>query len=32
VEEFGDPRHYNVKWMTLLEEFHGEQKAFGSIY
>jgi nucleoside-diphosphate-sugar epimerase len=32
VEEFGDPRYYNVKWMTLLEEFHGEQKTFGSIY
>ncbi len=32
VEEYGDPRHYNVKWMSLIEEVHDEQKAFGSIY
>ncbi|MGH7728496.1 MAG: NAD-dependent epimerase/dehydratase family protein [Vulcanimicrobiaceae bacterium] len=31
-EEFGDPRYYNIRWMSLLEEFHLEQRAFASIY
>ncbi len=31
-DEYGDPRHYNIRWMTLLEEFHAEQRAFSSIY
>ena len=31
-EEYGDPRYYNIRWMTLLEEFHSEQRAFPSIY
>jgi nucleoside-diphosphate-sugar epimerase len=32
IEEYGDPRYYNVRWMTLLEEFVLEQKRFASIY
>jgi nucleoside-diphosphate-sugar epimerase len=32
VERFGDPRHYNVRWMSLIEEVHEEQKAFANIY
>jgi nucleoside-diphosphate-sugar epimerase len=32
ADEFGDPRFYNIKWMTLLEEVHGEQRGFDSIY
>jgi nucleoside-diphosphate-sugar epimerase len=32
VESFGDPRHYNVRWMSLLEEFHAEQRAYAAIY
>jgi nucleoside-diphosphate-sugar epimerase len=32
ADDFGDPRYYNIKWMTLLEEVHGEQRAFNSIY
>jgi nucleoside-diphosphate-sugar epimerase len=32
VENFGDPRYFNVRWMSLLEEFHEEQKAYSSIY
>lgn len=31
-EHYGDPRYYNIKWMTLLDETHGEQHAFDSIY
>jgi nucleoside-diphosphate-sugar epimerase len=32
IDEFGDPRYYNIRWMTLLEEFHIEQRRFASIY
>jgi nucleoside-diphosphate-sugar epimerase len=32
IETFGDPRHYNVRWMSLLEEFHAEQRAYPAIY
>ncbi|MBD5656676.1 MAG: SDR family oxidoreductase [Candidatus Eremiobacteraeota bacterium] len=32
VDEYGDPRYYNIRWMTLLEEFHHEQRSFASIY
>ncbi|MGP6159377.1 MAG: NAD-dependent epimerase/dehydratase family protein [Vulcanimicrobiaceae bacterium] len=32
IDEFGDPRYYNIRWMTLLEEFHVEQRQFASIY
>jgi nucleoside-diphosphate-sugar epimerase len=31
-EEFADPRYYNVRWMSLLEEVHAEQRAYDSIY
>ena len=31
-EEFVDPRCYNVRWMSLLEEIHREQRPFESIY
>jgi hypothetical protein len=27
-----NPRWYNIAWMTLLEEVHGAQKGFASIY
>lgn len=32
TDEYGDPRYYNIKWMTLLEEVHSEQRAFNAIY
>ncbi|GAC1305489.1 MAG: NAD(P)-dependent oxidoreductase [Vulcanimicrobiaceae bacterium] len=32
TDDFGDPKYYNIRWMTLLEEFHAEQRAFASIY
>ena len=32
VEQYGDPHHYNVRWMSLLEEFHAEQRAYETIY
>jgi len=32
IDEYCDPRHYNVRWMSLLEELHAEQKRFSSIY
>jgi len=32
LDDYGDPRHYNIRWMTLLEEFHAEQREFTSIY
>ena len=32
IEEYGDPRYYNIRWMTLLEEMHGEQRRFAGIY
>jgi len=31
-QEFGNPRYYNIAWMTLLEEVHEEQRGFTSIY
>jgi nucleoside-diphosphate-sugar epimerase len=31
-QEFGNPRYYNVAWMSLLEEIHAEQAGFDSIY
>jgi nucleoside-diphosphate-sugar epimerase len=30
--EFMNPRHYNIQWMTMLEEMHDRQRAFASIY
>ena len=27
-----DPRHYNIAWMTVLEEVHASQSRFASIY
>ena len=32
IEDYGDPRYYNIRWMTLLEEVHREQRSFASIY
>ena len=32
IDEYGDPRYYNIRWMTLLEEMHAEQRRFASIY
>ncbi len=32
VDDYGNPRYYNIRWMTLLEEFHAEQRGFASIY
>jgi nucleoside-diphosphate-sugar epimerase len=32
VEWYGDPRHYNVRWMSLLEELHAEQRGYATIY
>ena len=32
VDDYGDPRYYNIRWMTLLEEMHAEQRGFTSIY
>ncbi len=31
-EEFSDPRYYNVRWMSLLEDVLREQGAYDSIY
>ncbi len=31
-QEFGNPRYYNIAWMSLLEEVHAEQRNFTSIY
>ena len=28
TDDYGDPRYYNIRWMTLLEQIHGEQRAF----
>ncbi len=30
--EFAHPRHYNIAWMTLLEDVHASQREFSSIY
>jgi len=32
IEELSHPRHYNLRWMTLLEKVHAEQTRFGAIY
>ena len=32
IDTYGDPRYYNIRWMTLLEEMHLEQRPFASIY
>jgi nucleoside-diphosphate-sugar epimerase len=32
IDDYGDPRYYNIRWMTLLEETHAEQRRFASIY
>lgn len=32
LEKLVDPRHYNIRWMTLLEQMHREQGRFESIY
>jgi nucleoside-diphosphate-sugar epimerase len=32
IDDYGDPRYYNIRWMTLLEEMHAEQRSFASIY
>jgi nucleoside-diphosphate-sugar epimerase len=31
-EELAQPRYYNVRWMSLLEEIHGSQRGFDAIY
>jgi nucleoside-diphosphate-sugar epimerase len=31
-EELANPRYYNIRWMSLLEECLSSQMAFGSIY
>jgi len=30
--DFADPRYYNIRWMSLLERVHAEQRAYDSIY
>lgn len=32
IDTFGDPRYYNIRWMSLLETVHEEQRRFTSIY
>jgi nucleoside-diphosphate-sugar epimerase len=32
VAALADPRHYNIAWMTVLEEVHASQRGFASIY
>lgn len=32
VASLADPRHYNIAWMTVLEEVHASQSRFASIY
>ncbi|GAC1304405.1 MAG: NAD(P)-dependent oxidoreductase [Vulcanimicrobiaceae bacterium] len=32
TDDFGDPKYYNIRWMSLLEEFHAEQRPYASIY
>ncbi len=32
LDDYGDPRYYNIRWMTLLEEVHAEQRGYESIY
>lgn len=31
-DELTHPRHYNIRWMSLLEEVHVRQSSFASIY
>jgi nucleoside-diphosphate-sugar epimerase len=32
IDELAHPRHYNVRWMSLLEEIHESQRDFKKIY
>ena len=32
IDNYGDPCYYNIRWMTLLEEVHAEQRRYASIY
>lgn len=32
TEELTHPRHYNIQWMSLIEEIHQQQRNFVSIY
>lgn len=32
IDELTHPRNYNIRWMTLLEEIHANQRQFVSIY
>ena len=32
VEEYGHPKYYNIRWMSLLEAIHVSQRDFSSIY
>jgi nucleoside-diphosphate-sugar epimerase len=32
VAALADPRHYNIAWMTVLEEVHASQRRYASIY
>jgi nucleoside-diphosphate-sugar epimerase len=32
IDHFGDPRHFNLRWMSLLEDVHEQQRSFDSIF
>ena len=32
IEELAHPKNYNIRWMTVLEEIHTQQRQFESIY
>lgn len=32
VEELSNPQHYNIRWMSILEEMHAGQRDYHSIY
>jgi nucleoside-diphosphate-sugar epimerase len=32
IEEFAHPRHYNIRWMSLLEEVHARHRESAAIY
>lgn len=32
IEEFAHPRHYNIRWMSLLEEVHARHRSAVAIY
>ncbi len=32
IASLSHPRHYNIAWMTLLEEIHGAQRPFAAIF